>query len=106
MLEARVRAGTEALQQVQVALAAHAVMLIALGNEVRQKVSADEVDPAIRELNSRLGQARDVMTEAVDEGFTAWDAAQREAKQAFDALQDGIAAAAERLSRELGVDSK
>jgi len=101
ILEARVRVGIEALQQAQVALAVHTVALLALGDEVSQKVSAGEVDPAIRDLNTRLGEARNFLKEAADEGFSAWDAAQRQAVQSFDALQDIITAAAERLSRKL-----
>ena len=101
ILEDRVRVGIEALQQAQVALAVHTVALLALGDEVSQKVSAGEVDPAIRDLNTRLGEARNFLKEAADEGFSAWDAAQRQAVQSFDALQDSITAAAERLSRKL-----
>lgn len=101
ILEARVRVGIEALQQAQVALAVHTVALLALGDEVSKKVSAGEVDPAIRDLNTRLGEARNFLKEAADEGFSAWDAAQRQAVQSFDALQDSITAAAERLSRKL-----
>jgi uncharacterized membrane protein HdeD (DUF308 family) len=101
ILEARVRVGIEALQQAQVALAVHTVALLALGDEVSQKVSAGEVDPAIRDLNTRLGEARNFLKDAADEGFSAWDAAQRQAVQSFDALQDSITAAAERLSRKL-----
>ncbi len=101
ILEARVRVGIEALQQAQVALAVHTVALLALGDEVSQKVSAGEVDPAISELNTRLGEARNFLKDVADEGFSAWDAAQRQAVQSFDALQDSITAAAERLSRKL-----
>lgn len=101
ILEARVRVGIEALQQAQVALAVHTVALLALGDEVSQKVSAGEVDPAIRDLNTRLGEARNFLKDVADEGFSAWDAAQRQAVQSFDALQDSITAAAERLSRDL-----
>lgn len=101
ILEARVRVGIEALQQAQVALAVHTVALLALGDEVSQKVSAGEVDPAIRDLNTRLGEARNFLKDVADEGFSAWDAAQRQAVQSFDALQDSITAAAERLSRKL-----
>jgi uncharacterized membrane protein HdeD (DUF308 family) len=101
ILESRVRVGIEALQQAQVALAVHTVALLALGDEVSQKVSAGEVDPAIRDLNTRLGEARNFLKDVADEGFSAWDAAQRQAVQSFDALQDSITAAAERLSRDL-----
>jgi uncharacterized membrane protein HdeD (DUF308 family) len=106
IVEARVRAGIEALQRVQVALAAHTVMLIALDNEVRKKVSTEEVDPAIRDLNTRLGEAREVLTEVAEEGFEAWDAAQRQAEQAFESLQESVNTAAERLAVHLGVDSE
>ena len=100
-LEARVRTGIEALQETQIALAANTLMVATLAEQVSQKVSTSDVDPAIQELNARLGQARQQVNQAVNEGFEAWDSTQRDVQQAFDKLQDGIASAAEQLAKKL-----
>ena len=105
VLESRVRAGIEALQETQVALAAHTAMILALDNELRKKVSSEEVDPAISELNTKLGQAREKMEQVKETSYQAWEAGQKEAEQAFNSLQKSVAEAAERLQRELGVKS-
>ena len=101
VLEARVRTGIEALQETQIALAANTLMVAALAEQVSQKVSTSDVDPSIQELNTRLGQARQQVNQAVNEGFEAWDTTQRDAQQAFDKLQNGIASAVEQLAKKL-----
>ena len=53
-----------------------------------------------------VGQARQGASQAVDEGFEAWDTAQREAQQAFEKLQKGIASASEQLAEKLGSDAE
>ena len=105
IVEERVMAGVEALQQVQLALAAHTSALLAIQAQVLDKVDTDDVDPAIRELNTQLGAARETLAKVVDEGFEAWAQAQEEAEQVLDALQQSVTAEADRLARELGVDS-
>lgn len=104
MLEDHVRAGAGALQQTQVALAAHTAVLAALDKELHKKVSTEEVDPAIRELNQKLGEARNQMQHAADLGAEAWNEVQTEARKTFDALQRSTTELAERLGRELGID--
>ena len=103
VLESRVRAGIEALQETQVALAVHTAMILALDNELRKKVSSEEVDPAIRDLNTRLGEAREKMEQVKEASYEAWEAGQQEAERVFDSLQESVAEAAERLRSELGV---
>jgi uncharacterized membrane protein HdeD (DUF308 family) len=103
VVESRVRAGIEALQETRVALAVHTAMILALDNELRKKVSSEEVDPAIRDLNTRLGEAREKMEQVKEASYEAWEAGQQEAERAFDSLQESVAEAAERLRSELGV---
>ena len=105
VLESRVRAGIGALQETQVALGAHTAMILALDNELRKKVSSEEVDPSIRDLNTRLGEAREKMKQVKEASYEAWEAGQKEAERTFDSLQKSVAEAAERLQRELGVKS-
>jgi uncharacterized membrane protein HdeD (DUF308 family) len=103
-LEGHLRAGISALQEVQVVLVAQTAMLISLGNEVRNKVSADSVDPAIGELNSLLGDAREAMQQAEAAGSEAWDAAQKEANVSFQKLRGRAQEAAGKLQKDLGIE--
>jgi uncharacterized membrane protein HdeD (DUF308 family) len=103
-LEGHVRDGMVALAEAQVFLVAQTAALIALDKEVRQKVSATSVDPAIRELNIQLGDARVAMKAAAEASGEAWDAAQKEANRSFDALRKKATTAAEHLQRDLGVE--
>ena len=104
ILEDNMRAGALALQETQVALAGMTVALVALDNEIRKKVSTDEVDPAIRELNQKLGEARNQMQQASAATTEAWNEAQGEARRTFDALQKSATELAQRLGKELGID--
>lgn len=63
-LEGHVRAGLTALQETQIVTVANTAMLLALDNELRQKVSTEEVDPALRKLNDELSEARTKMERA------------------------------------------
>lgn len=103
-LERHVRAGLTALQEAQIALAGHTAMILALDNELRKKVSTGEVDPAIKELNTRLGEARVEMDNAAQATAEAWDAAQTRATRTFGALQKDAAVVIGRLQKELGID--
>ena len=53
------------------------VAFIALDNEFRKKVSSEDVDPALSELNTRLGDAREGIQRAAEKGWEAWDAGSR-----------------------------
>lgn len=103
-LERHVRAGLSSLQNTQIVLVAHTAMLLALDNELRKKVAAEEVDPAIRKLNAELGEARAQMERAAAATAEAWDAAQTEANRSFEALHESAAEVVERLQKELGID--
>jgi len=106
MLERHVRAGALALQETQAALAEHTAMIFALDTELRKKVSSSEIDPAIRDLNQKLGEAREQMQAAASATKESWDKTQNEAKAAFEKLQKSATEIAKRLKNELGLDEQ
>jgi len=103
-LEQHLRSSTDALHQTQAALAEQAVMLLALDNELRKKVSTSEVDPAIVELNESLGLARDTMQQAAAAASEDWAKTQDAANVAFEQLRESISGISQQLKTELGVD--
>ena len=104
MLEQHFRSGTRALQETQAALADHAAMLLTLDNELRRKISSSEIDPAIRNLNQKLGEAREWMKEAASATKESWNKTQTEANAAFEKLQKSTEDITNRLKHELGLD--
>jgi uncharacterized membrane protein HdeD (DUF308 family)/gas vesicle protein len=105
-LERQVRAGGLELLETQAILVDHTAMLIALGDELRQKVSATDVDPAIRELNTDLKSARVELQKAADATHEAWERVQGEASESFQKLRESSAELTERLKKELGLGAK
>ena len=105
-LEHQVRAGAMELLETQAILVDHTAMLIVLGDELRQKVSASDVDPAIRELNTDLKSARVELEKAADATHEAWEAVQREASESFQKLRESSAELTGRLKKELGLGAK
>lgn len=103
MLERHLRAGSQALQETQAALADHTAMLLALDNELRKKVSSSEIDPAIQELNQTLGEARKRMEAARSANQESWDQLQQDSNEAFTKLQTNAAKISKRLKQELGL---
>ena len=105
LLEAQVRNGTQALQETQIQLADIAASLIAFDNELRKKISASEVDPAIVQLNRNLARARERMLQTADATDEAWDKTQQEADEAFKKLQQSAADVTGYLRKELNLDT-
>jgi uncharacterized membrane protein HdeD (DUF308 family) len=105
-LENHVRYGARALQEAQAALAEHTAMIFALDTELRKKVSSSEIDPAMRDLNQKLGEAREQMQAAASATKESWDKTQNEAKAAFEKLQKSATEIAKRLKNELGLDEQ
>lgn len=103
-LEQQLRKVGQALLQAQVAQAEHAVMLLALDNELRNKVSGSEVDPAIVELNASLGNAREQMQRAAAAASKDWVETQGEANAAFDKLRQNISSISQQVKSELGLN--
>lgn len=104
MLENHVRYGALALQETQAVLVEHTVLLLALGNELQSKVSASDVDPAIKELNEKLGEARKQFKEVSSATKKTWDKVQNESNAAFKKLQTNIAEVTKELKKKLDLD--
>lgn len=105
-LENHVRYGARALQETQAALAEHTAVIFALDTELRKKVSSSEIDPAMRDLNQKLGEAREQMQAAASATKESWDKTQNEAKAAFEKLQKSATEITKRLKNELGLDEQ
>jgi uncharacterized membrane protein HdeD (DUF308 family) len=103
-LEDLVRAGALALQETQTALAEHTVMMLALGKELHEKISSSDVDPAIKELNQKLGEARKWANEAESATKESWKKVQKDSNAAFKKLQTNIEEASKELKKSLGLD--
>jgi len=103
MLERHGRERARALQETQAILADHTAMLLALDNELRKKISASEVDPAIAELNRDLGEARKRLQDAISATKDTWDKTQDEANAAFRELMRKAEETTGRLKGELGI---
>ena len=104
MLERHVRTDARALQETQAQLADHTAMLLAMDNELRKKVSSSEIDPAIQNLNRRLGEAREQMQAATSATRESWNKTQNEANAAFETLRKSGAEITKRLKHELGLE--
>ncbi len=102
-LEQHVRAGLASLQETQLALVANTAMILALDNELRKKVSAGDVDPAIKDLNAKLGEARVEAERAAQASAEAWNEAQTEANKRFGELQKSASEVIGRLQKDLGI---
>ena len=102
-LERHVRAGLEAQQETQLAVVANTAMILAFDNELRKKVSSGEVDPAIKNLNTLLGEARVEADRAAKATEEAWDEAQGEANRRFDELQKTTRDVITQLQKDLGI---
>jgi uncharacterized membrane protein HdeD (DUF308 family) len=104
MLENHVRAGALVMQDVVQTLASHTAALLVLDSELREKVSADEIDPAIGELNDGLRKARKSMEAVEAASQKVWGEVQQEAHDAMGELQSSVASLTEKLRNSLGID--
>ena len=103
-LEDRLRSLSESLQETQALVVGQSVILLALDAQLRQKVSAADVDPAIQEVNEQLKVARGQMKTAAAETDEAWSAAQKEAHTAFASLQKKVASITDGVRNDLGLN--
>lgn len=106
VLEEHVRAGSVMLAEVVQALANHTAALLVLDSELRQKVSASEVDPAINKLNEGLGKARKSMQEVEAASEKTWSEIQKASYGLMGELQDSIAEVNEKLKASLDMAPK
>jgi hypothetical protein len=98
-LEAHVRRLTEMLQENQIELFATQIAALALQAQIDEKVSADDVDPVIAELNTGLGQARERAQAAQAAASESWATLQDGAQSAADTMRASVAAARSRLQQ-------
>ena len=104
VLEDHVRESAMALQETQAMLADQTTMLLTLGDELRQKVSSADVDPAIQDLNRELGEAREQLEGVAAATKESWNEVQTEANAAFEKLRARAGEMTKRLKGELGLD--
>lgn len=91
-IERRLRRLIEEVAQLTIDLGQTRMELRKLGLEVEQKVSADEVDPAISALNEGLKRAREQLTETQDAAEDAWDELNRDLSEAIEEMRRSWAA--------------
>jgi DNA anti-recombination protein RmuC len=105
-LEMLVTAGAIALKKTQLALAEHTALLVVLAREMKDKVSASDVDPAIRELNQKLGEARNELKKADEASKESWARMQKEANAIFEKLQINVSEVTKDMKNSLGLDKE
>ncbi len=98
-LEEHVRRLTEMVQMNQLDLIAGQIIALALQAQIDGKVSTDDVDPVISELNSGLGQAREKAAAAAEAASDTWGTLQDGARSAASTLRDSLAEAKSRLEQ-------
>jgi uncharacterized membrane protein HdeD (DUF308 family)/uncharacterized protein YoxC len=103
-LERYLRATINTLHETQVVLAEHSAALLLIDTELRKKVSTDEVDPTIQELNQHLKEARKHMKSASESAAQSLGETQEEAKKVFENLQNKASEITERLKRDLHME--
>ncbi len=103
-LEEHVREGSAMLAEVVQALANHTAALLVLDSELRQKVSASDVDPAINKLNEGLGKARKSMQEVEAATQETWSEVQKASNDFVSELQDSIAEVNAKLKESLDTE--
>lgn len=96
-LEAHVRVMTETIQANQVDIAASWIAILALQAQVDEKISASEVDPAIGDMNQKLGEAREQLAAASDAAADSWVTLQKGVRESFETLRTSVRDASERL---------
>ena len=94
LLERHIRTLTETVQQNQVDIAACLITQLMLQEQIDQKVSAAEVDPAIGSLNEQVAEARVHLAKASGEASQAWAGAQADLRGMMDGLRTKVEEAA------------
>ena len=106
MLENYAVEGAQVMKELQVTLVEQAALIAALGKELKTKVSSTDVDPAMKELNKDLGEAREGWKEIKSTTMEAWDKLQEESKEDIEKLKKKAALLTEELKKKLGLDKK
>jgi hypothetical protein len=88
------------VQNTQADLAAGQIALMVVQLQLDEKISADEVDPTLIELNTKLADARKRMEEAKKAGEESWKTLESGASEAFNKLGQSINQAFDRLKKK------
>ena len=99
-LEQHVRLVTEAVQQNQIDIAAGLLALVSVQVQLDEKVAMEDVDPAIREMNEKLGVAREKFAEAKDAAGESWLTLQDGMSDALRTLRSSVDTARDRLTQD------
>jgi hypothetical protein len=109
-LEQHIRVLTETVQQNQLDIAGCRIGILAIEAQIEvaaeaiqkrldEKISADEVDPIVQELNTKLGQARQRLEESSQAAEETWSTLQRGMRESFKKLRSSVDEAAESAKR-------
>ncbi len=103
-LEAHIRVLTESAQQNELDIAETQITLIEtksvvgqLQDQVGQKLSVDEIDPVLGQLNEQLGSARDRLNEVSRAADESWATLQGGARESFATLRSSVREARSRM---------
>ena len=95
-LESHIRELTETVQKNQLDISGAQIQLIKLEAQVNEKISAEDIDPELLELNEQLGVARSQLGEASSAATESWATLQAGVSQSFEKLRTGIQSAIEK----------
>ena len=98
-MQHHIQALTLALQETQLLVASQSVAIVTLDNEIRKKVSSEDVDPLIKDLNQKVGEAREIMTTTAQATQESWQKKQAEAAEAFEKLKKSTEAITSRFNK-------
>ena len=98
-LEDHVRALTESVQQTEIDLASGLVAIFALQAQIDEKVSTEDVDPAIREINELLGKAREQCQKASAAAAENWVKLQESVRESLTALRGSVEKARAKIAK-------
>lgn len=100
-LESHVRAISEAIQQTQLDVMKAKISMIRLERMLGDKVSTDNLDPAIVALNEQLGVARDEYERMSAAAADSWAMLHEGAARSLATLRNSVEEAAARVQQEL-----
>lgn len=98
-LEAHVRLLTQIVQETQGDLARSGIAILALKAQVDEKVSAEEVDPAIVKLNDQLATARVELEKSSTAASEGWNELQGGVRDAFKTLRKSVDQAYDKFTK-------
>lgn len=75
------------IHELEVASIEQLTLIALLNKELKTKVSSADVDPAMKELNKDLGEAREWMKDVKETTMESWDKLQKESKENLEKLK-------------------